>query len=101
MKDLFCASTVLMVSMLGCNSGTSDKPAPAAASTPNAPTTVSTVPVASKELQTTITLPAQLTPYEQVDIYPKVTGFVETVTVDRGSRVHRGSYLSSSPLRNW
>ena len=38
-------------------------------------------------------LPAQLTPYEQVDIYPKVTGFVETVTVDRGSRVRRGQVL--------
>jgi len=38
-------------------------------------------------------LPAQLTPYEQVEIYPKVTGFVETVTVDRGSRVHRGQLL--------
>jgi len=40
-----------------------------------------------------VSLPAQLTPYQQVDIYPKVTGFVETVTVDRGSRVHRGQLL--------
>jgi membrane fusion protein, multidrug efflux system len=79
-----------MVSIVGCNSGTSDKPAPTAAAAPNAATTVA---VASKKLQTTIALPAQLTPYEQVDIYPKVTGFVETVTVDRGSRVHRGQLL--------
>lgn len=94
MKGLLCASTVLMVSIVGCNSGTSDKPAPtAAAPPPNAPTTVSTVAVVSKKLQTTIALPAQLKPYEQVDIYPKVTGFVETVTVDRGSRVHRGQLL--------
>jgi RND family efflux transporter MFP subunit len=28
-----------------------------------------------------------------VDIYPKVTGFVQTVTVDRGSRVQRGQLL--------
>ena len=54
---------------------------------------VSTVPVASRILQTTIALPAQLVPYEQVDIYPKVTGFVETVTVDRGSHVQRGQLL--------
>jgi membrane fusion protein (multidrug efflux system) len=94
MKGWLCASTVLMVSIIGCNSGTSDKPAPtAAAPAPNATTTVSTVTVASRKLQTTISLPAQLTPYEQVDIYPKVTGFVETVTVDRGSRVHRGQLL--------
>jgi RND family efflux transporter MFP subunit len=38
-------------------------------------------------------LPAQLIPYEQVDIYPKVTGFVETVAVDRGSHVHQGQLL--------
>lgn len=94
MKGLLRASTVLMVSIVGCNSGTSDKPAPTAATpAPNASTTVSTVTVASKKLQTTISLPAQLTPYEQVDIYPKVTGFVETVTVDRGSRVHRAQLL--------
>ena len=93
MKGLLCASTVLMVSIVGCNSGTSDKPAPTAAAAPNAATTVSTVAVASKKLQTTIALPAQFTPYEQVDIYPKVTGFVETVTVDRGSRIHRGQLL--------
>jgi membrane fusion protein, multidrug efflux system len=94
MKGLLFGSTVLMVLTIGCNSGTSDKTAPAtAAAAPNAPTTVSTVGVASKKLHTTISLPAQLKPYEQVDIYPKVTGFVETVTVDRGSRVHRGQLL--------
>src|SRR5271165_6457348 len=94
MKGLLCVATALMVSIVACSSGTSEKPAPAAAApAPNAPTTVSTVAVTSKKLQTTIALPAQLTPYEQVDIYPKVTGFVETVTVDRGSRVHRGQLL--------
>jgi membrane fusion protein (multidrug efflux system) len=64
-----------------------------AAAASNAPATVSTSRVMSKKLQTTVTLPAQLTPYEQVDIYPKVTGFVQTVTVDRGSRVRRGQLL--------
>jgi RND family efflux transporter MFP subunit len=47
----------------------------------------------SRKLQTTISLPAQLIPYESVDIYPKVTGFVQTVTVDRGSRVRQGQVL--------
>src|ERR1700757_4653025 len=94
MKGSLFASTVLMVLTIGCNSGTSDKTAPAtAAAAPNAPATVSTVAVSSRRLETTISLPAELTPYEQVDIYPKVTGFVETVTVDRGSRVHRGQLL--------
>jgi len=64
-----------------------------AAAASNAPATVNTVPVVSKKLQTTIALPGQLIPYEQVDIYPKVTGFVQTMTVDRGSRVQRGQLL--------
>src|SRR6202167_2514293 len=92
MKGLLFASTILTVLTIGCSSGTSDMAATATPAT-NAPTTVSTVAVASKKLQTTISLPAQLTPYERVDIYPKVTGFVETVTVYRGSRVHRGQLL--------
>jgi membrane fusion protein, multidrug efflux system len=94
MKRLILASTMLMVTAMGCNAGSPDKgTATATASAPNAPTNVSTVAVVSKKLQTTISLPSQLTPYEQVDIYPKVTGFVETVTVDRGSHVHRGQLL--------
>jgi membrane fusion protein, multidrug efflux system len=94
MRTPLFASSVLMITVLGCSSATSDKngatPTPSA---PNVPTTVGTVAIVSKKLQTTIALPAQLTPYEQVDIYPKVTGFVEAVTVDRGSYVHRGQLL--------
>jgi len=94
MKGLLFSFTGLIVITIGCNSATSSNTTPAtAAPAPNTPTTVSTVAVISKKLQTTVSLPAQLTPYQQVDIYPKVTGFVETVTVDRGSRVHRGQLL--------
>jgi membrane fusion protein, multidrug efflux system len=86
--------SAMVITVSGCNSTSSNQGGSAPASpAPGTPTTVSTVPVISKKLQTTISLPAQLTPYEQVDIYPKVTGFVETVTVDRGSRVQRGQVL--------
>ncbi len=94
MKGLLLASAVLMVAAVGCNSADAPKTASATAvPPPGAPATVVTAPVASKKLDTTISLPAQLTPYEQVDIYPKVTGFVQSVTVDRGSRVRRGQLL--------
>lgn len=91
MKRLLLFSS-LIIGASGCNS-TSPTQSTTASSSPGAATAVNTVPVISKKLQTTISLPAQLTPYEQVDIYPKVTGFVETVTVDRGSRVQRGQVL--------
>ena len=92
MRWLLVALGGVALTTAGCNS--SDKSGgatPAAAA--SAPTSVSTVAVVSKKLSTTVNLPAQLEPYEQVDIFPKVTGFVEAVTVDRGSRVKAGQAL--------
>jgi membrane fusion protein (multidrug efflux system) len=96
MNRLWLASSFFVVTVLGCNSSPSLPSGgsnPASAPAAGAPTTVSTVPVEYKKLETTLNLPAQLVPYEQVDIYPKVTGFVQTVTVDRGSPVRRGQLL--------
>ena len=76
----------------GCNSSHKSGATTTAAAA-GGPPSVGVVPVVSKKLSTTIALPAQLEPYEQVDIYPKVTGFVETVSVDRGSRVKAGQVL--------
>jgi membrane fusion protein, multidrug efflux system len=95
MKRWFLASTLLMLSSLGCDSSSSDKTQEQKATPPpvNAPTAVSIVAVVSRKLHTTISLPSQLIPYESVDIYPKVTGFVQTVAVDRGSPVRQGQVL--------
>ncbi|MEJ5963579.1 efflux RND transporter periplasmic adaptor subunit [Pedobacter immunditicola] len=38
-------------------------------------------------------LPGELQPFEQVDLYPKVKGFVKKILVDRGSRVKKGQLL--------
>jgi RND family efflux transporter MFP subunit len=40
-----------------------------------------------------IHLPGELQPYEVVSIYPKVTGFVDWIGVDRGSRVRHGQLI--------
>src|SRR5579863_7909224 len=93
MRGPLVLPAMLACLMAGCNSSSEKGGSATAAAQPGAPTAVSVVPVISKKLSTTIALPAQLTPYEQVDIYPKVTGFVETVTVDRGSRVTAGQIL--------
>lgn len=42
----------------------------------------------------TLTLPGELRPYEQVDIYPKVRGFVKELYADRGSKVKKGQLLA-------
>jgi RND family efflux transporter MFP subunit len=45
-------------------------------------------------LHLTASLPGELTPYEAVAIYPRVTGFVEQIPVDRGSVVRKGALLA-------
>lgn len=55
---------------------------------------VDTVKVVSRQLDLVVPLPAELQPYEAVAIYPKVTGFVQWIGVDRGSRVKRGEVLA-------
>ena len=41
-----------------------------------------------------ISLPGELKPYEQVNIYAKVKGFVKEIYVDRGSYVKKGQLLA-------
>ena len=54
---------------------------------------VSVVAVESQKLNTVLALPAQIIPYEIVDIYPKVTGFIDMIRVDRGSHVRAGEVI--------
>src|SRR5260370_2116508 len=87
MKTLIVA-LALLLSISGCNSDPK-----AAASQQTDAQTVEVVPVASQKLVTVFTLPAQLIPFETVDIYQKVTGFMDMIRVDRGSRVHKGELI--------
>lgn len=50
--------------------------------------------VKSQKLSITERLPAELLPYETVDIYAKETGFVKSIKVDRGSRVRQGELIA-------
>jgi RND family efflux transporter MFP subunit len=62
------------------------QPAPAPA--------VDTVKVASRKLAITVRLPGELQAYEVVSIYPKVTAFVDSISVDRGSVVKSGQLMA-------
>ncbi len=50
--------------------------------------------VKTDQPQFSITLPGELKPYEQVNIYPKMNGFVKKIYVDRGSYVRKGQLLA-------
>jgi membrane fusion protein, multidrug efflux system len=62
-------------------------------STAGSPQQVIVAGVESERLDTALSLPAQITSYEVVDIYPKVTGFLDMINVDRGSHVHAGELM--------
>lgn len=53
-----------------------------------------TTKVVSQALEKTITIPGDLTPYQAVNLHAKVSGFVESVAVDRGSWVKKGQVLA-------
>lgn len=55
--------------------------------------TVVPVPVVKGKLNTTIAVPGELAPYQEVDLYAKVNSYVKTLLVDIGSQVHKGQLL--------
>lgn len=59
-----------------------------------APRTIDVVRVVQRPVAVTLSLPAELAAYETVAIHPRVTGFVQSVAVDRGSRVRSGEVLA-------
>lgn len=59
------------------------------------PPTVDVVTVVEKPLDVTLSLPGELTPFQTVALYSRVTGFVKTISVDRGSRVRAGQPLAA------
>src|SRR6059036_1021134 len=79
----FCASC-------GTNSGSSNSAQGMASPTP----TVAVAKVTSKKLSITTRLPGELQAYEVVAVFPKVTAYVDSISVDRGSRVKAGQLMA-------
>jgi RND family efflux transporter MFP subunit len=59
------------------------------------PVAVETTKVVAQVLQKTVTIPGDLTPYQGVNLSARVSGFVESLAVDRGSWVKRGQRLAT------
>ena len=57
-------------------------------------TAVETAKVVSQSLNKTVTIPGDLVPYQAVNLSARVSGFVESVAVDRGTWVKRGQVLA-------
>jgi RND family efflux transporter MFP subunit len=84
-------SVVLAAGLTACGGGGSAQPEKAA--TPGPPT-IEVVRVLEQPVNVTLSLPGELNPYQAVAIYPRVTGFVKTIGVDRGSRLRAGELIA-------
>jgi membrane fusion protein, multidrug efflux system len=91
LRSLATRVMLLLMAATGCTrSQTGTTAAPAAAG----PTAIDIVRVVEQPLDVQLSLPGELTAFQTVAIYPRVTGFVKAVNVDRGSAVHTGDVLA-------
>jgi membrane fusion protein, multidrug efflux system len=94
-KQSFPILVLILAAATSCRSSAQNQtannaPSPAPAQTP----TVNVTEVVSMEVNRQFRLPGELQPFEDVAIYAKVPGFVETINVDRGSVVRSGQLLA-------
>jgi len=83
-----CVSLCLLISC-----GKDDARAPKAGPSDPSPK-VQVTKVVAQKLAMTVHLPGEVEPYEVVAVFPKVTGFVKSITVDRGSHVRAGEPIA-------
>ncbi len=87
----FVCAASLVTSCGGRKSASPGTPAAAA----TGPATIDVVRVVEQSLDVPLSLPGELTAFQAVAVFPRVTGFVKTVNVDRGSNVRAGDLLVS------
>jgi RND family efflux transporter MFP subunit len=79
-----------LATLCGCGPSPSEGPPPAAA-----PVTVQTVLPKHGEIARTITLPSfRILAYQEATLYAKVSGYLKTLTVDKGDGVKEGRLLA-------
>ena len=87
---LILCTTLSFCASCGTNSGSSTSAQGTASPTP----TVEVAKVRSKKLSIATRLPGELQAYEAVAVFPKVTAYVDSISVDRGSRVKAGQLMA-------
>ena len=61
---------------------------------PAGPPTIEVARVVQQSVDVTLSMPGELYSFEAVAVYTKVTGFVKSIRVDRGSRVRAGELMA-------
>jgi membrane fusion protein, multidrug efflux system len=89
------AAILLLTGTLACGRATAPASARTAAAPAAGPIAIDIARVVEQPLKVELSLPGELTPYQSVAIYPRVSGFVKTLPVDRGSEVRTGDVLAT------
>jgi membrane fusion protein, multidrug efflux system len=90
--SVFLVVSVALEICASCGSNTNSGTAPQTSAA--APPSVEVVKVTSKKLAITVRLPGELQAYESVAVFPKVTAYVDSISIDRGSRVKTGQRMA-------
>jgi RND family efflux transporter MFP subunit len=85
---------LLLLLLVACKRSPEAETPQAAPAGSAGPQTVEVVTVVSKPLDATLKLPAELAADESVAIFPRVSGFVDDISVDRGSKIKKGQLLA-------
>ncbi len=88
-------SMVLAASMAAACGGGDGAPRAAPATSVAGPVSIDVVRVVEQSLDVPLSLPGELTAFQSVAMFPRVTGFVKSINVDRGSKVRAGELLAS------
>lgn len=83
---------MLLAEFSGCDT---PRQAPVPSAGQAGPARVETISVALRDLAQTIEMPATVEGFEKADLYAKVGGYLDTITVDIGDRVEKGQTLAT------
>lgn len=89
-KYLLLTSTFLLLVLGAC----ADKKEESVVERKVEPVSYKTAEVQFIQPEYELSIPAELLPYEQVEVFAKVNGFVKSMNVDRGDRVKKGQLLA-------
>lgn len=88
-KTIALCASLGLVSSCGKDNGSTAK-----VGAPDPGPNVQVTKVVTQKLAMTVHLPGEIEPYEVVAVFPKVTGFVKSISVDRGSHVKAGERIA-------
>jgi membrane fusion protein, multidrug efflux system len=86
---------VLVAPLAAAACGGGDGASRAAPGVAAGPASIDVVRVVEQSLDVPLSLPGELTAFQSVAMFPRVTGFVKAINVDRGSKVRAGELLAS------